>query len=373
MFDLNQAIQLIRQGRKTEAQRLLQGILKSDPRNIQAWFWYVETCSTVEQRIQTLQACLKMNPGNPQALQALQILQQQQPATPPAPVVQSPPPVQPQPFQSSSEFRAEPHTIEKNQAVYDYEAFSPDDFTSTPAVPPVKEKAAWEMEPAKYEDDSLLSKSKKQKQVRSLSAFDVWMTALTVQDEKAFAGLLDDPEMGLGRAFGWIAVASAITALMVPVVLALNPEFQDLLSTPELRGSAIASNPTAFVVVITVAAILLTPIGAVFNLAITGGIQHLLARAFGGGGTYTRTVYAMAAYAAPMTVLISLASIIPYIGQCITFPLSIYSLVLNVRALKASQYLTTGAAVGVILAPSILAAIFVCLIVFSLAGSLPAS
>ena len=46
MTDLNQAIQLIRQGQKFEAQRILQEIIKTEPKNIPAWFWYVDTCVT---------------------------------------------------------------------------------------------------------------------------------------------------------------------------------------------------------------------------------------------------------------------------------------------------------------------------------------
>jgi hypothetical protein len=93
MANLNEAVQLIRQGHKDEARRLLEPVLKADPKNIQAWGWYVETCSTLEQRLKTLEVCLKVNPGNPQMLQALETLRAklagQAPVSRPAP----PPPV----------------------------------------------------------------------------------------------------------------------------------------------------------------------------------------------------------------------------------------------------------------------------------------
>ena len=50
MSSLNNAIQLIREGRKEEARKILELILRSEPGNIQAWFWYVEACSTTAQR-----------------------------------------------------------------------------------------------------------------------------------------------------------------------------------------------------------------------------------------------------------------------------------------------------------------------------------
>ena len=82
MPDLNHAVQLIRQGQNAEAQQILQTIIKADPKNVQAWFWYVETCTTTEKRIQTLEMCLKMNPANVQVTQALQMFRAQQPMSP---------------------------------------------------------------------------------------------------------------------------------------------------------------------------------------------------------------------------------------------------------------------------------------------------
>lgn len=364
MSDLEQAIQLIRQGNKAEAQRLLQGVLRSDPRNIQAWFWYVETCSTAEQRIQTLQACLKMNPSSQRVMQALQLLQQQKPPTPA---------VQPQPYQPSSTFREEPPDIENNQAVYGYDAFSPDDFTSTPAAPPAKEKAAWETMQPKYEDDSLLSKPKKQQPVRSLSTFDVWMTVTTVQDVKAYEETLDDPGAGLGRAFTWMAIAGVVNALVFPILFLINPQFSELASMPEFEQMTRSVNMSAFMVLLTVSMLFIVPIGSVVNLAITGGIQHFLAVMFGGTGNYTRTVYALAAFLAPMTIVTSIATVIPFVGQCLTLPLGIYNIVLNVRALKAAHSISTGAALGALFAPGILVMIFACLILFLGGASLPGS
>ena len=97
MADLNSAIQFIREGQKEEARKILEPLLKAEPANIQAWFWYVETCAGLETRIQVLEACLKLNPGNFQVIQALYKLRSQRPA--PAPVVIPPaPPVPPTPL-----------------------------------------------------------------------------------------------------------------------------------------------------------------------------------------------------------------------------------------------------------------------------------
>jgi len=76
---LKTAIDLIRSGRFQSAQEILQPILKADVHNIPAWFWYIETCQTMDQRIQILEACSICNPDNSQVRSALEALKKQQP------------------------------------------------------------------------------------------------------------------------------------------------------------------------------------------------------------------------------------------------------------------------------------------------------
>lgn len=381
MSNLNQAIQFIRQGQKFEAQRILQEIIKTEPQNIPAWFWYVETCTTTERRIQVLETCLKMNPGNQQVEQALRQFRSSQPSVPAPPKV-APPTYQnidPEPkknddlygytsFRSDSYEQPRSYVEEDKDPAYDspldeYETFR------TKAEPPKKQP--WEMDLSAYEDNSMLSKSKKVR--RSYSAFDVWLTALTSQDEKSYADLLEDPEAGLERAFSWVAIAGLITALTVPVQYFLNPNLGELLDIPQLQRQVGNMTPNAFIIILTMISFVTAPIGAILNLALSGGIQNLLARFFGGGGNFKRTAYALSAFLAPMAVLTSLVAIVPVAGGCLSFPLGIYSFVLNVRALKASHSLTNGAAIGVLLAPSILVIIFGCLFFFMSGTSLSSS
>lgn len=75
MPDIQQAVALIKQGRKGEAQPILQAYIRVNPHDIKAWFWYVETLDSVGKRIQLLEVCLKQNPGNLQVLKALEMLQ----------------------------------------------------------------------------------------------------------------------------------------------------------------------------------------------------------------------------------------------------------------------------------------------------------
>ena len=80
---LKTAIDLIRSGQQRSAQEILQALLKEDVHNIPAWFWYVETCTTVDQRIQILEACSICNPDDPQVRSVLGTLRNQQPRSNP--------------------------------------------------------------------------------------------------------------------------------------------------------------------------------------------------------------------------------------------------------------------------------------------------
>jgi hypothetical protein len=78
---LQTAIDLIHSGQKQEAQKILQSMLKVDVHNIPAWFWYIETCSTADQRFEILEACAICNPGSMQVKSALDALKKQQART----------------------------------------------------------------------------------------------------------------------------------------------------------------------------------------------------------------------------------------------------------------------------------------------------
>lgn len=372
MSDLENAIQLIRQGHRTEAQSVLQALIKSDPKNIPAWFWYVETCTTTERRIQTLEMCLKMNPGNRQVEQALQKFRPQSPAIP----VQPEPP---KPSSSAFSYREEnPASVQNNRyddrsyrTSYEPERTSQDysdagastaiyqnDYGYEPykhevEVIPEKPKSApkeqWEIEYESFTGKSKSlgnqKKSKSSEKIRSYNFFEVWSTALTIQDHEVYANLLDDPKATLGRAFTWIALAGFVNAAVIPVFMLMNPEMGDF------------SKIGVFMIGMLIA----MPVMVMIGFAIWAGIQNIFAVLLGGTGYYTRTAYALAAFTAPITILTSLLLIVPIVGQCLAVPLSFYTLVLNVRALRASHSLSILSALGVIFGPSIFLLIFVCL------------
>ena len=72
---LDECIALIKNGKKVEARKLLQEILQLDLRNLNGWYWYVETFDTPEQKLKALRLCLKYNPDNQIIKDAIQTLE----------------------------------------------------------------------------------------------------------------------------------------------------------------------------------------------------------------------------------------------------------------------------------------------------------
>jgi predicted Zn-dependent protease len=71
---LTNAIELIKAGRKAEAQRLLQPYIAANPQHVSAWLWEARTRPTTRSRIEVLERCLVYNPGDDETKQALAAL-----------------------------------------------------------------------------------------------------------------------------------------------------------------------------------------------------------------------------------------------------------------------------------------------------------
>lgn len=72
---VQQAIRLIRTGKKDAARELLIKAVQANPADENAWLWLVETLTNDSQRIAALQTCLKYIPGSQKAQRGLQALQ----------------------------------------------------------------------------------------------------------------------------------------------------------------------------------------------------------------------------------------------------------------------------------------------------------
>lgn len=367
MPTLQDAIQLIKQGQKQQARPLLEAAIRANPHEVAAWFWYAETLESTEKKIRLLENCLQHNAGNPQVLKAIEALKAQLAPPPAAPAFTWDEPAPEQPAADTSETPSAPafsggidwDALEHQQAEQNAQRMalsSPAAAFSAEASPaPVTESPA----PAAQASPA----------GKRMPFWEVWVTVLTVQSPAGFAAALEDPEASQGRAYEWMAYTGALSGLAVPLLAIFNADVQALMQTPEIQQVAGQFNPNLFLIIIALVASLVSALSSVLGLMISGGVQHLIARYFGGTGTFTGTVYAVGSYLAPLTLVSTLFSLVPILN-CIASLLGFYSILLNVRALQAAQRISAGNAVLAIILPSLVMFACLCLVGLVAAGQL---
>jgi len=174
----------------------------------------------------------------------------------------------------------------------------------------------------------------------------VWLYALTRPSEQSYQILLSDPQAKPARGLLWVGITSLfVTAIATFTQLAFRPEMNQLMGQLE-REAGPGARAGSFVFVI----LCITPLGAI--LAMLGTVLYtalvnLIAGALGGKGNFNQLVYLFSAITAPMGLASSLLGIIPIVG-CLTLPLGIYSLYLQLLAVKTVHQVDwTRAAVSV--------------------------
>ncbi len=122
---------------------------------------------------------------------------------------------------------------------------------------------------------------------------------------------------------------------------------------------------------ISLGSVILVPI----SFFIGTGIIYLLAKAFGGTGTFLAQSYTFLLFGVPVGIVSSFLSLIPILGGLAALGLSIYAIVLEVFAIMAVHRLSGGKATAVALIPvGVLVLLAICLVVVGIAliaASLP--
>jgi hypothetical protein len=111
-------------------------------------------------------------------------------------------------------------------------------------------------------------------------------------------------------------------------------------------------------------------LGTVLGFYLSNGLTYLGARVFGGSGDYGSQTYLQSLFFVPVGIVMSAVALvngIPIAGPCIVtiaaLALAIYSIVLNVRAIKVVHNLTTGKAVAAVFAPALIIVILACILI----------
>jgi len=334
--DLDKAIELVQQHEDEKAQSILQGLIRSNPQDLVAWSWYVKSCRTPEKRLEALKVCVKFNPDNMQVLQAIQKLEEKV-------VIE-----QPSAFPSSSE----PSTPEQTPEAYPYTAFAVQ-TTDTQTTDTQTEVASNSDKLAGLDESS----------GRPFIWYEVWFRALTQANVDSYTALLRDPLANPGRAYWWVLLAGVVAGL----ISLANPNIIQALN--ELDRTQQGVQEGIFLAVFMLVFVLLSALFSIPSLMIGAAIYNLIAKSFGGSGNFSRTVYLMGAYSAPFSVLITILSIIPLVN-CLTIPLSFYGFWLGVTSIQAAHRLNGGRATIVIIVPTLLVLLILCVVGAVAAGTL---
>lgn len=418
MATLQEAVSLIKQGRKPEAQKILQDVLKTSPQDVSAWFWFAETFDALEKKEKVLETCLRLNPGHPQAVMALDLLRkkiaataaQPQPSAPAAVASVAAPPEPVVVVPKDSFFLTDSQgtvlgldwdKLEKeagqtwggfrNEAVNGYQPAESRQPTAGWSFP----SRVAEVEPAKVLTpaiEALPDSDPSQAKGEKIPFYRVWWLALTDWRGQMWPKILEDPEadgwralewlgylsLGVGLLFGGIAFLAAqafyaspeaaSTAAQMKEALALASEDSPVLGLFVNLNPFFNANPGLRLLMI-VAWVVLGAIFLIGGVAAVAGVEHLLAKALGGKGSYSRVFYAISAYHIPFMLAstpISAVSLIPRLGPLLYMAWSFYPVLLNVRAVAAAHKMDTLRAAVVVGVPMIFATVFVIILCLQL-------
>ena len=184
--------------------------------------------------------------------------------------------------------------------------------------------------------------------------FSVWRDAITRPSEQTFARIAQSPNAKLTTAFLWIFLGSLVSSLLA--LPAQGAMMRQVMQNSGLGEQGFPSAAGGGLIGVICGA----PIAAVISVvlfAVVVGIVQLLAKMFGGRGTFDQLAYAIAAIVTPFYLvsgLLGLLSAIPLAGACfgiLGFGLALYVLVLEVMAVKGVNQFGWGQAIGSLLLP----------------------
>lgn len=397
MDTLQRASELIKSGQKKEGGELLIELLKDEPQNEQAWLWLAAAVRGREKKKECLNRVLTINPENAQARKLLATLEE---IPSPPPEDESIPPafgeageedrsVQESPDRESAGDRVSPFSDETDPEEFTREPFGPEeDEDSTPSF--LEDPAGADGgESGSTEPDSPAAEEEPYQPPTYLDQPDegaVGTSGKHTPDPDPAEHTFGEIARNWTRVFsmsgeffqreiryanGGDTLLSVLVHTILTVVFFLisgTMQFRAVFTTLQSELAAIGQVPNlgALFVGLLVGSVIFTPI----SFYLTAGLQYLGSRLFGGKGTYIQQAYLQSLIQVPVTLLgglLSLGALIPGL-QCVLGPvgliLSIWALILTVRALKAVHDLTTGRAVlAMIVPPILLMFLFGCILV----------
>ncbi len=320
---LDQSIASLRLGNKEEARRKLMQVINVDEDNELAWLYLSEAVESDADRLVCLENVLTLNSANQQAATALSALQAKMgKGKPEAPAPSSYAP-------------------------------SPVGFEQQP-VQEVQHKSFMEL-------------------------LDTWAEMFTLpgqarlDEERAYARW--------GPTVLGILLASVVTNFVTSLAWfgATPPELQQLLSEAGslLPGTTLTPGLETLLPC-TCGTTLIGAAAGLFNFFLGSALLSVVARFLGGRGSFEVQSYLLSlvygpyglasSIVAPLALLGTISPVLSFIPTLIAIPIGIMSLIMMVRALKATHGYGTGAALGTLFGPAILLTCCVVMLVLVLAA-----
>jgi hypothetical protein len=197
----------------------------------------------------------------------------------------------------------------------------------------------------------------------------VWRDALTKPSEQTFFSLAQSPNAKLTTALIWVFLGSLVNILFASLV-------QGAIFRQMMRNTNFGQNALPRSGVSILASVCAGPIVSVIGFVIFVGIVQLLARMFGGRGTFEQLAYAIAAIVTPFSLINSvftLLAAIPFVGLCFGFISLLgvlYVIALEVMAVKGVNQLGWGQALGSYFLPGIVLCCCLSVGVFAIARAI---
>ena len=142
----------------------------------------------------------------------------------------------------------------------------------------------------------------------------------------------------------WVQIL-AVTILTVLFGFAyVNLTLPTLFNAQNLPAASLNTLRSSFNV-LPFAYIVLTPLGLFISL----GIYHLIAKAFGGTGTFLAYMYSYFLFYVPLVIVILLLTLIPFVGSILGGLVAIYNIVLQIFMTMAVHRLRGGRATFAVL------------------------
>jgi len=209
--------------------------------------------------------------------------------------------------------------------------------------------------------------------------WQTWLKATTSPNDATFEELRLKPEANVTTAIIWMAIYGAVSAV-IGVISGLifagtiNSTLPALLEQANLPPAEAAQAEQVLRIFTGGGLGLATGFASLVNIVVVPlmfligvGIYFLLAKMLGGNGDFGRYAYLNAAFSAPLGILTTLLSLVPFAG-CISPLITIYSLVLVYFATKAEHQMSSGRAIWVVLIPVLVVLMLFGCFIFSIIG-----